>query len=99
MSQLAQQIVTPKVTDPNHIAETFVNGPFSLNINNGIAVLTFTTARPDLQQSMSGKQATDYEAPVTLRVAMPLNMLVEVRNLLQRSVQEQPIAAGSMLRQ
>ncbi|MCW5692496.1 MAG: hypothetical protein KIT48_09030 [Pseudolabrys sp.] len=93
--QRNQPIGPPAVSDPHKITETFVNGPISLNIVNGLATLTLTTIRPDLHQAMSGAQVSNYDASVSARLVMPLNMLLEMKQLLNRSLQEQHLAGGS----
>src|SRR5262249_43556780 len=99
LSQIAQQVVKPTAIDPNCVPETYSNGPVNLNITGPCATLTFTTVRADIGEVMSGKQATTHFAVVTGGVTMPLDCLVKLRDLLNKTIQNQPMAPGSTLKQ
>lgn len=95
MSQIPQQVINPVAVDPNNIPETYANGPINLNIMGPCGTLTFTTVRGDIGELMAGKQATTHHAIVTSRVTTPIENLVQLRDLLNRLIQEQPMAPGS----
>lgn len=99
MSQIAQQIVTPTFVDPNNVSETYANGPINFNIMGPCATLTFTAIRGDLTQSMKVETVTKANAVVVARITLPLQMAAELKGLLNRSIQEQPISTGSSLKQ
>jgi hypothetical protein len=90
MSVIPQQVINPSVTDPQNVAEILVNGPVNLTVMGQFATMTFTTVRPNLNQAFKG-QAKDYSAVVTARVTMPLEMLAQLRTLLNSNVQ--PLSA------
>lgn len=90
MSQIAQQVVTPVVIDPNHVAETFVDGPVNVNISGPNLTFTFTVARPDLDQAMKGQPVTKMNAVVTCRLTMPLHVVAQLRGTLNTIIQDQP---------
>ena len=104
MSISAQQVVNLSVEDPNAIAETFANGPFNLNILGSVATLTFTSVRPDVTKMFSGN-ANDLSAIVVSRLTMPVEHLVQLRQLLAQVIVEPssmppaPMANGSTLKQ
>jgi hypothetical protein len=91
-------VVTPVVRDSDNVTDTFVNGPINLNVMGQVATLTFTTVRPDSAQAFKG-QVKDFSAVVTSRLTMPLETLVQLRELLSNSVQKQPPVPGSSLTQ
>jgi hypothetical protein len=91
--------ITPTYSDPGNVPETFANGPISLNINGQIATIIFTVIRPDLLETMKGQQMTQATAAVASRIATPIQNLVELRNLLNRLIQDTPQVPGSNLKQ
>ena len=95
MTAIVQQMVTPVVRDLGNVAETFVNGPINLNVMGNVATLTFTTVRVDLPQSIK-EQPKDFSAVVSSRLTMPLETLIQLREMLSKSIQPQPISMGSL---
>jgi hypothetical protein len=100
MTAIAQQIVTPVVCDPNSVAETFANGPINIHGMGSVVTLTFTSVRPkDLAALLKGATG-EFSAVVVSRVTMPLEVAIELRNLLNRTFVDQPqMAMGSTLTQ
>jgi hypothetical protein len=100
MSQTAQQVVDPTLSDPYQTKEAYSNGPISLNIIGPCGTLVFTNVRPCLPNRL-GQNTADHEAVVSARVTMPLGMIVELRNLLNKSILDQPppMHMGSTLKQ
>jgi len=94
MSQIVQQVITPTFVDDLNVTETFVNGLMSFTINGPIATINLTVVRGDLEQSMKGQQVTKATATVAIRLAMPLQTAVEMKDLLNRAIQSQPAMAG-----
>ncbi|HWX85771.1 MAG TPA: hypothetical protein VNZ48_19395 [Xanthobacteraceae bacterium] len=76
-----------------------MNGPINFNIMGPCATLTFTVARGELDQLMKGQQLSKLSATVVSRVTMPVQLAAELRNLLNKLIQDQPIAPGSNLTQ
>lgn len=97
MSVLAQQVVNPTVRDPDNVPEKFANGPVNVNLTGAFATLTFTNVRPDLTQAFKG-EVKDFSAIVVTRLTMPTESLVQLRELLNRTIQ-QPTSIGSFLKQ
>jgi hypothetical protein len=87
-------MVTPVIRDPNNVAETLVNGPINVNIMGTFATLTFTNVRPDVAQAFKG-EVKDFSAVVSSRLTMPIEILVQLRDMLNQMIQNQPIAPGS----
>jgi len=103
MSISAQQVVNPTVVDPNSVDETFVNGPINLNIMGSTATLTFTSVRPDVKKMFSGN-GQDLSAIVVLRLTMPTEHLLQLRQLLSQAMPAFPelqgmVTTGSTLKQ
>lgn len=98
MTAIAQQMVTPVVRDLGNVAETLVNGPINMSVTGDLVTLTFTTVRPEVQQMFSG-QIKDSSAVVTCRLTMTFAMLTQLKDLLNKNVQVQPVAMGSLRQQ
>ncbi|MEH2485259.1 hypothetical protein [Bradyrhizobium sp. AZCC 2230] len=103
MSISAQQVVNPTVVDPNSVDETFVNGPINLNIMGSTATLTFTSVRPDVKKMFNGN-GQDLSAIVVLRLTMPTEHLLQLRQLLSQAMPALPelqgmVTTGSTLKQ
>lgn len=99
---IGQQVVNPPILDPNGVTETFVNGPINLSVVGSMATLTFTSVRPDLKQAFNGS-IKDVSAIVVSRLTMPVENLVQLREVVNHAVQKAPpptsIFAGSPLKQ
>jgi predicted DNA-binding ribbon-helix-helix protein len=80
-----------EVSDPNNIAETFVNGPFNIVKAGGLVHLTFTVARPNTNDLLKGSTMPGFQATVTCRLLMPLEMAEQLsRTLAETSKAAQP---------
>ena len=86
-----QQITHPKVIDPKNVEETFANGPVNMTTIGSCTTLTFTNVRPDTAQAISGGQVTDHYAVVVARITVPSEIAVEIKNLLNRAIVDQPV--------
>ena len=77
-----------EVSDPNNVPELFVSGPFNVMSAGGMVHLTFTTARPNANDIFQGSTAPQFQATVTCRLLMPLEMAQQLtRTLADRSYQ------------
>jgi hypothetical protein len=80
-----------EVSDPNNIAETFVNGPFNFVKAGGMVHLTFTVSRPNTNDLFKGSTTPTFQATVTCRLLMPLEMAEQLsRTLAETSKAAQP---------
>ena len=100
MTISAQQVLNPTLSDPNFVPETYVNGPINMSVMGQVATLTFTSVRPDVKQLFKGN-VTDLSAVVVVRLALPLETLVQLREMLSQNVQPTPMnmTTGSTLKQ
>jgi hypothetical protein len=99
MSSSAQVTITPTVLDRPEIAETFVNGPMSIQGLGATLTIIFTVVRPNFAQAVQG-HVRDYVAPVATRVTMPVETAIELKKLLNQTLPDQPnIVAMPSLRQ
>lgn len=104
MSISAQQVTNPPVSDPNMVPETLVNGPINMSVIGSIATLTFTSVRPDVKEVFGGDMK-NLSAIVVSRLSMPMENLVQLREMLSHVVQTapsmppMPMANGSPLKQ
>ena len=73
-----------EVSDPNNVAETFVNGPFNIVKGGGLAHLTFTAIRPNPGDLFKEGNTPGFQATVTCRLLMP----VETAEQLSRTLAE-----------
>lgn len=97
MSQIAQQVITPTFVEDASVAETFVNGPMSINVQGPVATIVFTVVRNDFEQTMQGKQVTKMIGQPACRLAMPTLVLLQMRELLKQIVVDQPVLPGAMI--
>ena len=78
-------------SDPNNVPETFVNGPFNIVKAGGLVHLTFTAARPNTNDLFKGSTTPGFQATVTCRLLMPLEMAEQLsRTLAETSKAAQP---------
>lgn len=98
MSSMQLKTVTPTIRDLGNVIETFVNGPINLTVNGNVALITCTTVRPNLDQAFKG-QIKDFDAVVSARLALSIETLLQLRELLNKSVLPQPIQAAPTLQQ
>jgi hypothetical protein len=71
-----------EVSDPNNVPETFVNGPFNIVKAGGMVHLTFTAARPNPNDLFKGSTTPGFQATVTCRLLMPLEMAEQLSRTL-----------------
>jgi hypothetical protein len=76
----------PQAIDPHHVQETVCNGPFNLAISGNLAVLTFTSVRPEPNSMMYGTGQPQLSAVVTARLVCPVEMLSELRNVIDQTL-------------
>jgi len=100
MNVVNQQLISPVPSDPNNVAETFANGPISAQGIGSILTLTFTSIRPS-KMDMTSTTAPQMTAVVVSRIALPLEVVVQLKHLLNSSVLEQirPTAQAPTLKQ
>lgn len=100
MTALMQQAVTPEIRDPNFVSETLANGPINMNVVGNFVTLTFTQVRPDVGQLFKGKvNAGDLTAVVVSRITLPLEVMIQLKLMLDHSVVKMPSNSGSLLKQ
>jgi hypothetical protein len=75
-----------EVSDPNNVPELFVSGPFNIMNSGGMVHLTFTTTRPNANDIFHGKTAPEFQATVTCRLLMPLEMAQQLTRTLADSL-------------
>ena len=75
-----------EVSDPNNVPETFVNGPFNIVKAGGMVHLTFTAARPNTNDLFKGSTTPRFQATVTCRLLMPLEMAEQLSRTLVETV-------------
>jgi hypothetical protein len=63
-----------EVTDPNNVPEQFVSGPFNIMNAGGMVHITLTTARPNPNDLFRGSTTPEFQATVTCRLLMPMEM-------------------------
>ena len=71
-----------EVSDPNNAPELFVSGPFNIMNAGGLVHVTFTTARPNANDMFHGNTAPQFQATVTCRLLMPLEMAQQLTRTL-----------------
>ena len=85
-----------EVSDPNNVPEIFVSGPFNIMNAGGIVHFTFTTARPNPNDLIKGSTTPEFQATVTCRLVMPLEMAQQLSRTLAGSVSKAGQLAGTM---
>jgi hypothetical protein len=91
MSIVAQQVVVPKVCDPNNVSETLANGPINMNVLGNLVTFTFTHVRLDVGKLFEGQfDVNKLSAIVVARVTIPMEQLVQLKTMLEQSVVEMP---------
>jgi len=83
-----------EVSDPNNVAETFVNGPFNITKGGGLVHLTFTAARPNPSDLFKGSNTPGFQATVACRLLMPTETAEQLsRTLAEAFSKAQPTDA------
>jgi hypothetical protein len=80
----------PPASDPHNVGEVFVNGPINCSVTGQIATLVFTAVRPDADALIQNKRDVVPSAVVVSRLVMPVGTLVEIRNMLNRLIRDNP---------
>jgi len=76
----------PSVIDPDNIPETFAIGPLNIQVTGPVATLTFTHARNDIHDLMTGKQPPAMKAVVRARIVMPTETLGALRDMINQMI-------------
>jgi hypothetical protein len=92
MAQTPKQMPT---LDPDNVQETFVSGPINCNISGAVALLTFTNVRANADDLLRGKGDPELTAIVRSRLIMPIELLVNLRNLLNQMISDAAPSSGS----
>jgi len=71
-----------EISDPNNVPEQFVSGPFNIMNAGGMMHITLTTARPSLNDLFKGSTAPEFQATVTCRLLMPMEMAEQLTRTL-----------------
>jgi hypothetical protein len=71
-----------EVSDPNNVPEQFVTGPFNVMNAGGMVHITFTTARPNLNDVFKGSPTPQFQATVSCRLLMPVEMAEQLTRTL-----------------
>jgi hypothetical protein len=85
-----------EVSDPNNVPETFVSGPFNIMHAGGMVHLTFTTARPNPNDLIKGSTTPEFQATVTCRLLMPLEMAQQLSRTLAGTFSKPTQLTGTM---
>jgi hypothetical protein len=71
-----------EITDPNNVPEQFVSGPFNIMNEGGMVHITLTTARPNPNDLFKGSTTPEFQATVTCRLLMPMEMAEQLTRTL-----------------
>jgi hypothetical protein len=71
-----------EVTDPNNVPEQFVSGPFNIMNAGGMVHITLTTTRPNPNDLFRGSTTPEFQATVTCRLLMPMEMAEQLTRTL-----------------
>lgn len=83
------QPVEPTTIDPDNVPEILCEGRYNVHALGQIAVITFAHFRPDAHALLDDGKV-QHTAVVRARIAMSLSSLVLLRDLLNRTIQENP---------
>jgi hypothetical protein len=83
-------VVQTCIDDPN-LAETFVNGPISINAHGSIVTILLTIARPDFEQLIKGERTTKVGIKLVSRLAMPQHVALQLRDVLNKTFSDLPV--------
>jgi hypothetical protein len=73
-----------KVVTPASVPAIFVDGPMSIAHIGNIAVLTMSCIRPNPEQAIRAIPNTNPEIEITCRLAMPVDVLKRMADMLKR---------------
>jgi hypothetical protein len=85
-----------EISDPNNVAEIFVNGPFNIMNAGGVVHFTLTAARPNPKELLEGSTSPEFQAIVACRLVMPLEMAQQLSRTLANSVSKPTRLASTM---
>jgi hypothetical protein len=71
-----------EITDPSNVPEQFVSGPFNIMNAGGMVHITLTTARPNPSDLFKGSTTPEFQATVTCRLLMPMEMAEQLTRTL-----------------
>lgn len=90
-NQPTSRRVKPPVDDPDNVQETICDGQFYVHAHGQLATMIFTHSRPDASAMIDKGQMIE-KFVVRARIVMTLRNLVALRDLLNRTIQENPPA-------
>ena len=82
-----------EISDPNNVADLFVNGPFNVLNMGAMVQITFTTARPETGDLFKGNTTPKIRGIVTSRILMPTEMAQQLAKTLGESIAQSAIQA------
>jgi hypothetical protein len=75
-----------QISDPDNVAELFINGPFNIINMGGMVQVTFATIRPDADDLFSGSSAPKFRGTVACRLLMPAELAQQLVRTLGESL-------------
>ncbi|MGZ5802514.1 MAG: hypothetical protein ACXWJZ_18035 [Burkholderiaceae bacterium] len=88
-----------RFTDPDHVPETFCNGPVNLTVTGAIGTLTLVHLRKSAAGTFGDLDPETADAVIRARLVLPIEAIVELRNLLDGMIsKQQQSAPGSSAR-
>ena len=86
----------PQPDDPDTVPEIVGVGPTNLSVTGPIVTFTFTHVRKNVASTFTELTPENAESVVRARIVMPVEMALEVRNLIDNVIK--PMAPGSTAR-
>jgi hypothetical protein len=74
-----------KISDPNHVPELFVNGPFNVIGMGPMVQIILTTVRPDTADMFKGNNNPKFRLIVSSRIIMPVEMAKQLAQAVGQS--------------
>ena len=84
---MADEPTQPPVIDPDNVPETLCDGQINVAVAGPFATLTFAHVRPDVGV-MFRDGRSDPKSIVRIRIIIPMNNLIALRDLLNRLIQD-----------
>ena len=79
--------------DPNHVTQTFVNGPITVSQMGAVTLVQFTQVIPFIENLPAGTSPPPRQAMVACRLVMQEGTVQELMRLLaHRSMAVRPVA-------
>ena len=88
----------PMPSDPDSVPEVICTGATNLMVTGPIATLTFTNIRKKVAHTFGDLTPDTMESVVRARIVMPIETLIELRNLIERTIKVEAISPGSNAR-